>query len=187
LNKAVSIFPKESLFFRGQFKFEKGDFEGAIQDFNEYKKLNDDSLNIYFKRGRALFHSRKFVQALKDFRKATSDELKDTPQMVLWEHLTAIQTNTNSQLASNFFKIEKDKWPAPLAKFFLRKLSREALVKSVANTEERCELNFYLGVFDLIGGQKKRAVEQLKNAKQNCPKGFIEYSSAIAELKILGQ
>jgi lipoprotein NlpI len=51
---------------------------------------------------------------------------------------------------------------------------------------EVCEANFYGGEFALLRGRKDEARHLLGLAADDCPKTFVEYYSAKAELKAFG-
>jgi lipoprotein NlpI len=83
------------------------------------------------------------------------------------------------------------KWPAPVIRLFLGQLTPEAVLAAAddpnANTKKQhvCEANFFGGV--LASQQGKRDDALFRLAAMDCPKGFVEYDSAIAELKALGE
>jgi lipoprotein NlpI len=49
-----------------------------------------------------------------------------------------------------------------------------------------CEANFYGGELALLKGTKQEAVRLFKVAANECPRSFLEWSAAKAELKALG-
>ena len=49
-----------------------------------------------------------------------------------------------------------------------------------------CEANFYAGALALGQGWKNEAKHLFGLAAADCPKEFVEYAGAIAELKALG-
>jgi lipoprotein NlpI len=49
-----------------------------------------------------------------------------------------------------------------------------------------CEANFYTGELDLQQGKKDDAIRLFRLAAASCPKSFVEYEGANAELKALG-
>jgi len=51
--------------------------------------------------------------------------------------------------------------------------------------DARCEADFYIGEWTLIQGDKDDASVLLQRAVDTCPKNFIEYSGAVAELRRL--
>ena len=53
--------------------------------------------------------------------------------------------------------------------------------------EERCEAQFYLGQWHLLRDDRANSIKALRNAVKSCPKNFVEYTGALAELKRLAQ
>ncbi|MNC90265.1 lipoprotein NlpI [compost metagenome] len=53
--------------------------------------------------------------------------------------------------------------------------------------EQRCEANFYVAHWHLIRNNRDLAVALLKDAQADCPKDFMEYEGAVAELRRLGK
>jgi lipoprotein NlpI len=49
-----------------------------------------------------------------------------------------------------------------------------------------CEFNFYSGELALLGGSKEDAARLFQLATVDCPKSFVEFTAANAELKRLG-
>ena len=78
-------------------------------------------------------------------------------------------------------------WPSPVIKMFLEQGTPEAMVAAADKPEDRCEAQYYLGQWYLMRDARARAIEPLHNAVNRCPKTFIEYAGALAELKRLAQ
>jgi hypothetical protein len=71
-------------------------------------------------------------------------------------------------------------WPSPVIKLFLEQGTPEAMV-AAADPDERCEAQYYL--WHLLRDEHANSIEALRNAIKSCPKDFIEYADALAELK----
>jgi len=61
------------------------------------------------------------------------------------------------------------------------------MVAAADKPEERCEAQYYLGQWLLLRDDRANSIEALRNAVKTCPKDFVEYAGALAELKRLGQ
>jgi len=61
------------------------------------------------------------------------------------------------------------------------------MVAAVDKPEERCEAQYYLGQWQLLRDDRANSIEALRNEVKSCPKEFIEYAGALAELKRLEQ
>jgi lipoprotein NlpI len=60
------------------------------------------------------------------------------------------------------------------------------MIASAITSDERCEAQFYLGQWHILRRELTDAVKLLRDAVEICPKPFIEYKGAMAELKRLG-
>jgi hypothetical protein len=67
----------------------------------------------------------------------------------------------------------------------LGRRSPEATLSATDRPEDRCEAQFYIGEWYLLRGEKEPATKALRAAADTCPRDFIEYSGAVAELKRL--
>jgi len=65
----------------------------------------------------------------------------------------------------------------------LRRRTPEALLAVATTTNNRCEAHFYIGELHLIRGERAAAMDPLRTALDTCPKSFVEYQTAQAELK----
>jgi Tfp pilus assembly protein PilF len=69
-SKRESTNSTDILFERGFKRVEKGDFQGAIQDFNEILKIDSKSTYAYVGRGLAYLSLEKYQEAKTNFDKA---------------------------------------------------------------------------------------------------------------------
>ena len=49
--------------------------------------------------------------------------------------------------------------------------------------QQQCQLNAYLGAYDLLQGNRAAARPQFMKAKRQCDRNFVEYLLALSELK----
>jgi lipoprotein NlpI len=61
------------------------------------------------------------------------------------------------------------------------------MLAAPAKPDERCEAQFYMGEWNLLQSDRPAAIDALKAAATTCPKNFVEFADAKAELKRLGQ
>ncbi len=64
-------------------------------------------------------------------------------------------------------------------------ISAEATVAAAATPGEQCEAQFYVGEWRLLRGDQIGAAAAWQAAVDRCPRSFIEYKGARAELKRL--
>ncbi len=62
--------PADDFKWKGHTKFEKGDYTGAIEDYNQAIKLNPTDADSYNSRGVAKSNLGEYIGAIQDFEKA---------------------------------------------------------------------------------------------------------------------
>jgi lipoprotein NlpI len=83
-------------------------------------------------------------------------------------------------------------WPAPLVRLFLGESTPAQTLAAADDSnpktkrEQVCEANFYNGKWELLNDAKDEAGRLFRLAASDCPKNFIEWFTANAELKALG-
>ncbi|MFH7028039.1 MAG: tetratricopeptide repeat protein [Heteroscytonema crispum UTEX LB 1556] len=72
LTQASESIPNDVVAYknRGNTRYEKGDYEGAIEDFTQAIKMNPNDADVYYNRGNARYNLGDKHEALEDFRKA---------------------------------------------------------------------------------------------------------------------
>jgi lipoprotein NlpI len=96
------------------------------------------------------------------------------------------QEDGRTELSTLAAKLQTKDWPYPLIELFLGKQSPEAAMAAAGKPEERCEAQFYIGEWQLLQGRRAAAARTLEAAAGTCPKDFLEYEGAQADLKRLG-
>jgi lipoprotein NlpI len=79
------------------------------------------------------------------------------------------------------------KWPYAAIELYLGARPPAAALKAAGNADEICEAHYYIGQWRLLTGDRQAAIKELITAATTCPREFIEYRAALAELKRLGQ
>jgi lipoprotein NlpI len=73
-----------------------------------------------------------------------------------------------------------------LVELYLGRKSVDAVLAATQKPEERCEAQFYVGIFELARGGRAanaNAGKAFQAAVDSCPKDFPEYRGALEELK----
>lgn len=168
-----------------------GDYSRAIADYSETIRLDPKRSAAYFSRGRLNLFVRTLAEAVADLNQAS--ELNPTnAYSALWLDIANRRSNLPSRLPDAAKQVDMTKWPAPLIGLYLGELKPEAVLAAAndsnpqTKTEHVCEANFYIGELSLRNGDKAEATRLLRLAASTCPKRFMEYSGALAELKALG-
>jgi lipoprotein NlpI len=192
-NEAVRFDPKDAMAFnnRGNVYQLKGDPDRAVADYSEAIRLDPKESGMYFNRGLANFYSGNLSQALADLNQS----IEKNPQhayAALWRDIVDGRSNLPSQLAQAMTRINMTKWPAPVIRFYLGQITREAVLAAADNPDAKtkksqvCEANFFIGELALQHGSKDEAVHLFRLAAAECGKNTHAWAHANAELKALG-
>jgi tetratricopeptide (TPR) repeat protein len=177
---------------RGDAFSAKGDYEQAIADDTQAVDVDPKNMGSYFARARIELYAGMLSEARSDLDQAR--EL--SPQYAytaLWLEIANKRSNLPSHLADAVTQIDMTKWPAPVIRLYLGSLTAAELLAAAQNADVKtmngqvCEANFYTGELALLQGAKEEAAGLFERAAIDCPKDFIEWPAARAELKALGQ
>ncbi|MGO4569861.1 rhomboid family intramembrane serine protease [Rhizobium sp. 2YAF20] len=130
-----------------------------------------------------------YEQAAKGFAAKAQAGDENVSYYFLWQFLAETHlTNTQAVagLRANAAKVDQTKWPYPVYGLFLGELTPEDVLVRAAGSDQRCEATFYTGEWHLWRKDNQKAVPEFRNTLSSCPKTFMEYEGATAELKHLG-
>ena len=168
----------------------KGDIDRSIADYTEAIRIDPNHASAYKNRGRANFYAGNFDAAISDLARGVR-ETPDDAYAVVWLYLARARSgskNAATELETNAAKLSKQSnWPYPVVELFLGRRPPEATLSAPSKADDRCEAHFYVGEWHLLQGNPATAAAILKIAADSCPKNFIEYTGAQAELKRLQQ
>jgi lipoprotein NlpI len=157
----------------------------AIADYNEATGLNPKELSYRF-RGYFYFYMGDFAAAAADLLHA--NDLADNAYAMLWRYLARghLKQDGAPELGVNAARLKNKDWPYAVIDFYLGRRSLAEMRAAAGKPDEKCGAEFYIGEWHLLRGSKANARAALLAAADTCPKTFIEYIGAVAELKRLG-
>jgi lipoprotein NlpI len=170
---------------------DKADYDHAIANYTRAMEINPNDASNYLWRGNAELYSGALPKALADLNQAAELNPKYA-YAALWLDIVNQRSNLPSRLADATKQVDMTKWPAPVIRLYLGQLTPEAVLAATENPNRNdqagqvCEANFYNGELALRGGDKDKATRLFRSAAASCPNDYIEYASAISELKALG-
>ncbi len=196
-NEAVRLNPKDAVAYlgRGATYDHKGDYDRAIQNFDEVIRLNPKDATAYAARGDTYLFQSNLAAAIPDFENAISGA--PTPRMAvstaLMLHVAMKRQGRDDsrQLARVAAAADLSKWPGPLLKFDMGKMTAGEVMAAAGNPgDDRqkwhvCQANYLTGEDALLHNQRATALIRLKAARDGCPKWDTGYLAAQAELKRL--
>lgn len=191
-SQALQSNPKDAVALsnRGRTYFVKGDSQRAIGDYTQAIQLDPNDPRLYLSRALSNFYVGAFPNALADLNRSSALDPKNA-YIALWLDIVNKRSGLPSGLAAATTQIDMTKWPAPIIRLFLGKMDLEALLIGAEDANpltkkgQLCEANFYKGELSLQRRKQDEATRLLRLAVADCPKSFIEYGAANAELKAL--
>jgi lipoprotein NlpI len=168
----------------------KGDYEHAIADYDRVIELDPNNSRVYLKRGIANFYFGAIPKATADLNRSSGLDPNE-PYTSLWLEIVDRNSRAARQLAKATAKIDMTKWPAPIVRLYLGQIAPADLNAAADNPnaaikkEQVCEANFYSGRLALQRGKKDDAKHLFELAAAECPRSFLEYGAANAELRTL--
>jgi tetratricopeptide (TPR) repeat protein len=190
LNDSIRFDPNyaPAYFARGSLSYTVGNNLGAVADFTKSIQLEPDVAPAYFSRGVAYFFvGGHIADAEADFKKAAALNSKDA-YAALWLDLAERRNNVPSHLTETAKQLDMTVWPAPIVRHFLGDLDAAQTLAAAFDRDPKtalaqtCEANFYGGELALLKQDRKEAQRLLQLAANDCPRGFIESTAAVAEL-----
>jgi lipoprotein NlpI len=171
----------------------KGDYERAIADYNEAIRLNPHDALAFYNRGTAQYYQGRFDAVAADLAEGSRLDPKYASYSHIWRSLALFRSGSadlaRSELQHARETLTKGEWPEPVMELLSGQINPSALLKAAENPDARkskdqlCEAHFYLGEYHLLHNRPGEAHTFLQNAEQECPKTFVEYRAAVAELK----
>lgn len=191
--QAIGLVPKDpTAYINRGFAFgNKGDYDRATADYNVAISLDPKSGTAYFNRGRINLYAGSPDKALADLNQASALSPK-AAYVALWVDIVSQRDNLPGRLSQTSSQIDMTAWPAPVIRLFMGQMTPGALLVAADDPNgttkkgQICEANFYTGELSLLKGAKEEATRLFRLAASDCPRGFIEWSAAKAELRALG-
>lgn len=192
-DRAVGAFPGVGTFYalRASY-YQSRDVSRAKADLEKALALDPGEVRALNQRGRLAFAAGDYAGAAGDWSKSWQGDRGDLGMnpayLPLWIYMLESRTDTAkaaSALASRAREINPKAWPAPVASFYLGRISLEQLEAAAASDDQRCEAGFYVAEWHLAKGDAAAARKRFEEAVARCPASFIERAMAETEIKRL--
>ncbi len=191
---AIALNPKDPAAHNGR-AYEwtaKGEYQKAIADYDNAIRLEPKAAVSLLARGRVRLYTGDHARAVADFEQ--SFKLDHNEYTALWLYLARKRggaSDAEERLDNETRASRGGGWPAPVIVLFLGRTDPDSVLAASTDQdarrqrEQRCEANFYLAHWHLLRGNSERALPLLKEAQGGCPRDFLEYEGAVAELRRL--
>lgn len=177
---------------RGSARLSLGDDAKAQEDFAKATQLAPKDPQAWFNRGAAALGAGDKAQAVESLEQA----LKLDPQNVyaaLWLFLARDGSDqAKADLRAFTGKASKKDWPFAVTQLYVGAADAAQTLATAKGADQECEARFYIGAQNLSKGaqnlsksDKDEARASLSRAVETCPKNFMEFFRATAELKRL--
>ena len=93
------------------------------------------------------------------------------------------ETSALAELQTRAGRLNAKNWPYAMIEFYLGRRTPEQALAAAGNPDQYCQAQFYIGQWHLVKGNAALAAAPLQAAIATCPKDFIEFTGAVAELK----
>lgn len=193
-NQAIKLDVRDAAAFnnRARIFYSRGDYDRAIADYDRAIALGPRNARLYLSRAVVNLYRGAPSNAASDLNQAGNLDPRDI-YVALWLEIVGKRNHAPTQLAKLTTFLDMTKWPAPIVQLYLGKTKPAALLAAAAAIDPAgkdgptCEAHFYGGEFALMQskGKKDEATRLLAQAVGECPKSFLEYGAANAELKAL--
>jgi lipoprotein NlpI len=189
--KAIELDPRFAVAHSslGNVLSDQGKTDEAIAEYRKAIELDPRDATSHISLGNTLSGQGKTEEAMTEYNAAIRLDPKNA-YPVLWLYLARARSGPQiaaAELETNAKKLKQPGWPYPVVELFLGRRTPEATVAAATKPDDRCEAQFYIGEWRLLRGNRPAAIVALKAAAETCPKTFIEYKFAQAELQRLGR
>jgi tetratricopeptide (TPR) repeat protein len=186
-SEAIRLDPKYAFAYynRGFAWRDKDDLDRAIADYTEAVQLEPKNAAYYRNRGYTYFHKGDFTASTADLVRAT--DLADNAYGMLFRYLARARLKQDgaAELSASAARLKSKDWPYAVIDFYLGLRSLAEMRAAAHTPTETCEAEFYTGAWHLMRGSNAEARTALQVAADTCPKTYVEYAAAVAELKRL--
>lgn len=176
-------------FYRAGLRGEQGDLKGADEEFNEALRLDPHHVGALRGQAYLAFDTQRFDVAEKDL--STLLAMRPDGFDSLWLQFSRLRQGHDGgrALEEGLAGLKEDEWPAPVLLYLLGRLDREGLMTTARADEKQrnareCEARFYMAERFIVEGKRDDARPLLEKARDECPKNYVEYEGALAELAL---
>jgi tetratricopeptide (TPR) repeat protein len=180
LNAAIRSYPEYYFFYlrQGQILDKQGDYENAIQSFNQTIERSPGCDQAYLDRGNAYFSLSDKKHALADYTSALAQARPVLKEKILMQRCIAYNIYNEPELAMNDLQTLKTIYQRKIGPDFEKELTKKLEIgrwnRKVSASPRNAELYLMRGLFFIEQLMAKEALADLKKATELAP-GNREY------------
>ena len=180
-------------FGRADARRRSGDLEAALADYTRVAEMRTDTMalrsrawvNLYLGRWQKSYEdAARFLQGSEG--KETGSGYVALVGYIALRRLGE-RAKADAALAAWGTQIRSPGWPAPVLKFFGGGIGAPELAAAAATEGERLEADCYIGIAQLLAGERAKGVRTLKGVLERGDSQYWEFDLAYHELKRLGE
>lgn len=178
---AVALAPGESeaVTSRAFAYLAVGEMDHAVSDLSAAHEKYPKDTEIDRLMGLADWQLGRYAEAQKVFARIEKADVTAW----FWQQLSNVKLGKEVD-QTNAPQYDPHQWPNPLKEFYMGRLQSDAVMKLAdAGEGQACDVNFYVGEWFLVHGDKVAAEPLLEKAIRGCPDAGNEPRMAAFELK----
>lgn len=184
-NEAARLQPRWSDVYklRAHARFAQGSLDLAMADLRRAIEYDPKDVDYLTALGLLRLYTGDNDVARSNLSRAL--QFKEDPEAMLLLYIARTQNGEEAtkELEAGASRLRSKAWPFPLVELYLGKRSVSDVLAAARTDSERCEAQYYSGQLLLLGRSKAAALAAFKQAALVCPKTYLEYGAAAAELK----
>jgi tetratricopeptide (TPR) repeat protein len=173
----------------GEAHLWKGNYEGALEEFEKAVRENPDYEEAYYSKAFTYYLQRRFNNALEVVKRCI--EFEDPPRIhTILLHYLALNAVGNDAEARKLLEecartVKGEAWEAHLLSYLRGHLSKSELIANAEDSWERCEAYFYIGCQYFHKAKREKAKHFFQKAMHMGSFSTYEYVGARARLEEL--
>jgi lipoprotein NlpI len=193
LSMALQLKPDdgETIGYRAAAEACTGDLQAALADYATLVARHP-SPGTYMARGRLRWREHDFSGAADDFLQANGLAPNNAYDL-LWLEMSRARAGTLDPAVAKaeVSRLDTEDWPLPLLQLYSGALApqdvaaKASLGGEAKTAAQRCEADFYVAEWWRVRQDDATAKQLLQTAVEQCPRDFVEYYEALAEMRAL--
>src|SRR5262249_16183340 len=128
----------------------KADYDRALMDYDAAINLKPSNASFYRDRGYANFDKGNFAAAAADMLRSNEIEADGYAMLARFIIRARLGQDGAAELSASAARLKGKDWPYAIIEFYLGRRSFPEMSAAASDADERCEVEFYLGEWNLM-------------------------------------